>query len=392
MAGDVQRWILPVSIRSLIGLGVALSVLVACGDDSGDRQEKVAQARVTQKEKAVAEAKSAATAASNAFCDASRSYITALDRYGDILHQSATTVGDVKDAGSDLKAPREDAVGAANAAVDAQHELATAEQELADAKSALAAAKATPSATTSPSTKATPSPTPSRTPSPTPLVPADTVNHVKQADSEFQSVQSGISDQTSLVQASQQVNAAAVALEMSWLRLFSDAGCLTDDKQKQAEAAVRDYTVALQQSLTTAGYYQGKIDGVYGPSTVDAVEALQQAHGLPVTGTVDKATAAALQDDLQAKGGAAAEQAVASTAAVQQTLKLTGFWTGPVDGKWTTALTEAVKDFQSALGVKPTGTVDATTVAAFEKAIAKAQQPTPTISTTPSAVTTTPTS
>jgi len=134
---------------------------------------------------------------------------------------------------------------------------------------------------------------------------------------------------------------------------------------------------------------------VYGPSTVGAVETLPQGHGLPETGTVDKATAVAPQADLQVKGGAAAEQAVAATAAVQQTLKLTGFWTGPVDGKWTPALTEAVKAFQIALGVKPTGTVDATTVAAFEKALAEAQQPQPTSSPTskpPATITPTPTS
>lgn len=372
----MTRQLASILVRSLIGLGVAVSVLVACGGDSGDRQVNVAQARVTQKEKAVAEAKSAAAAAATAFCDASRPYITALDRYGDVLHRSAATVGDVKDAGSDLEAPREDVVDAAQAAVEAQHELATAKQELADAKGDLAAAKATSSATSSPSTTGTPTPTP--------LAPAATVNRVKQAESEFQSAQGGITDQTPLVQASQQFNAAAVALEMSWLRLFSDAGCFTDDQQKQAEAAVRDYTVALQESLSTAGYYKGGVDGVYGPSTVDAVEALQQAHGLPVTGTVDKATAAALQADLQAKGGAAAQQGVASTAAIQQTLKLTGFWTGPVDGKWTPALTEAVKAFQTALGVKPSGAVDAATVAAFEKAIAEAQQPKPTASTTSS--------
>src|SRR5215468_10858645 len=76
---------------SLIGLGVAVSVLVACGEDSGERQVNVAQARVTQKEKAVTDAQSAATAAATAFCDASRTYITALDRYGDVLHQSAST-------------------------------------------------------------------------------------------------------------------------------------------------------------------------------------------------------------------------------------------------------------------------------------------------------------
>jgi murein L,D-transpeptidase YcbB/YkuD len=92
---------------------------------------------------------------------------------------------------------------------------------------------------------------------------------------------------------------------------------------------------------------------------------------LPVTGSVDKATNAALQSDLQAKGGAATQVALASTAAVPQTLKLAGFWIGPVDGQWTPALTDALKKFQTQLGVKPTGTVDAATVAALEHAIAK---------------------
>ena len=206
------------------------------------------------------------------------------------------------------------------------------------------------------------------------MAPAATVNRVEQAEAEFSAAQQGITDETPLSQASQQFNAAAVALEMSWLRLFSDAGCLTDEQQEQAEAAVRDYTTALQTSLRDAGYYDGEVDGVYGPATVDAVEALQKAHGLPSTGTVDKATADALQADLAAKGGAAAQQALASTAAVQQTLKLAGFWDGPVDGEWTPALTEALKEFQTELGVKPTGTVDAATIAALEKAIAKAQE------------------
>ena len=106
------------------------------------------------------------------------------------------------------------------------------------------------------------------------------------------------------------------------------------------------------------------------------MQALQKAHNLPETGTVDKATAAALQADLLAKGGAAADEATASTAAVQQTLRLAGYWTGPVDGNWTPELTDALKACQTALGVKPTGTVDAATVAAVERALAK-PSPTP---------------
>lgn len=167
----------------------------------------------------------------------------------------------------------------------------------------------------------------------------------------------------------------------------------------KAEAAVHDYTVALQKSLADAGYYTGKIDGVYGPSTVDAVEALQKAHQLPVTGTVDNATDAAMKADLQHKGGAAAQEKAASAAAVQQTLKLAGFWDGPVDGTWTPALTDALKSFQTELGVTPTGSVDAATITALEDAIANVKSakasssaPAPTGSKTPTNPSESPTS
>jgi peptidoglycan hydrolase-like protein with peptidoglycan-binding domain len=171
---------------------------------------------------------------------------------------------------------------------------------------------------------------------------------------------------------------------MSWLNLVSELGCLSDEQQERGAVAVRDYTTALQQSLAQAGYYTDDVDGVYGPATVAAVESLQESHGLPTTGTVDKATAAALQSDLAAKGGAAEKQSVATTAAVQQTLSLAGFWSGPVDGEWTPALTEALKAFQTELGVEPTGVVDAATIAALERAIAEGSEPEPTPTATPS--------
>ena len=88
----------------------------------------------------------------------------------------------------------------------------------------------------------------------------------------MKAAQKGITDDTPLAQASQQFNAAVVALEMAWLRLFADAGCLTDEQQVQAEAAVRAYTTTLQTSLRDAGYYDGEVDGIYGPATVEAVE------------------------------------------------------------------------------------------------------------------------
>ncbi len=354
-------------------LAVAVLAVVGLAGCSDASPVDKAQAQVTAKEKAVKEAKTAQTAASDTFCQSSKTYITALDRYGDVLTQTAPTVGDVTDAGSDLARPRADAFNSAEAAVAAQQELERAEKELADAHVALAKAQAGPSGS------AGPVPTPE--PTSTPLVPAATVDRVKQAESEFSSAEEAITDKTTLADASEQFNSAAVALEFAWLRLFAEAGCLTD---QQAQASVSTYVTTLQQDLAAAGYYKGEVDGIYGPQTVAAVEDLQKASGLPVTGAVDKATAAALDAKLQALGGAAAQQSTATTAAVQQTLKLAGFWDGPVDGVWTPALTDAVMAFQTKLGVEPTGKVDAATVSAFEKALAELKQPKPTSSPSPS--------
>ena len=151
-----------------------------------------------------------------------------------------------------------------------------------------------------------------------------------------------------------EVNSAAFALEIAWLKLLADAGCLTDDQHKKAVEQVTAYTAALQAQLKAAGYYTGEVDGIYGPLTVDAVQKLQTKAGLPTTGLVDKASALALDKKL-ASTSPSTPQPQSQTAAVQTVLKLTGYWTGPVDGIWTDALTDALMDFKTALGVEPTG-------------------------------------
>ena len=92
------------------------------------------------------------------------------------------------------------------------------------------------------------------------------------------------------------------AVEVAWLRLFADAGCFTDEEQATAVTRVADYTGRAERDLATAGYYDGPVDGVYGPTTVDAVKALQTESDLPATGFVDHATATALDDKLVALG------------------------------------------------------------------------------------------
>ncbi|HSF97491.1 MAG TPA: peptidoglycan-binding domain-containing protein [Ornithinibacter sp.] len=363
-------------------IGILLLAVSGCSGDNQDASLKAAQAKVTAAEKDLADAEAAATAAAGEFCTASTTYVTAIDRYADVLNATAPTVGDVKDAGSDLAEPGKDAQEAAGAVVETREDVATAEQELAEAQAALVTAQASAAGTTPSAvpSSASPSPSPTQTPA--------SVTRVQEAEAEFAAAQAGITDSTPLAQAAEQFNAAAVALQMAWLQLIGDSGCLSDAQQEKAAAAVEAYTTTLQQALADAGYYEGKVDGVYGPQTVAAVQALQKANGLPQTGTLDKATENALRSELTAKGGAAAQQETASTAAVQQTLKLAGYWDGPVDGQWTEELTAALESLQEDLGVEVTGTVDAATITALEKAIAElgatpSPSPTPTASASP---------
>lgn len=363
-------------------VGVLLASGCAAEEQSPVEQ---AQAEVTAREEALADAEADATAAAEDFCGAASTYLTALDGYGDVLRETAPTVGDVRTAGEDLAAPQGETLDAAEDVTEAREALAAAQADLAAAQAELAAAEASAAGQEPPASPATPSPTA------TPVVPAATVARVEQAEADLADARSGITDETPLVQAAEQFNAAAVALEMAWLQLVAQAGCLPEDEQAELVAAARDYTVALQQALATTGYYDGEVDGVYGPATVAAVEALQAANDLPQTGTVDRATEEALRSEVAAAGGAAAEQEVAATAALQQTLALAGYWDGPVDGQSSVALTEAVMALQTDLGVPVTGAVDAVTVAAFQAAVADAvADPSPSPSATEPEATPTP--
>ncbi|MGA8047627.1 MAG: peptidoglycan-binding domain-containing protein [Dermatophilaceae bacterium] len=346
---------------------VALAVAGCSGEDDATTPLEAAQAEVTQAEEALTEAQSALSDAEAGFCTSAEDYIRAIDRYGDVLSDTAPTVGDVREAGADLEAPREEVQQAADGVTAAREAVAVAEEELAAAQAALVEASASAAGTSAPAETATPDPTAQTEPPPS-------VSRVEQAEADFAAAAEGITDRTPLTEAGEQFNAAAVALEIAWLRLFADSGCLSEDQEGEAAAAVAAYTTSLQQALSDLGYLEGEVDGVYGPATVAAVEALQEANDLPQTGTVDKATAEALQTELAALGGAAAAEETASTAALQQTLKLAGYWDGPVDGQWSDALTEALQELQEDLGVEPTGTVDAATVAAFERALTELRE------------------
>jgi hypothetical protein len=352
-------------------------LVAACSDTDGDGDADLdpvaaADERVERAEAALAEAEDAFDAAGDAFCGDAEDYIAAVDRYGGVFSDAEATVGDVTAAGGDLERPRGAVGDSADAVVAARDDLAAAEEELVAAQLALAEAT---SGTSAPEDDGVTTTTTG------PLVPDATVDRVERAEADLAAAFEGVDADTPLSEATEQVNAAAFALQVAWLRLFADAGCLEDEPD--ALAAVADYTAALQTSLAAAGLFEGAIDGVYGPDTVAAVEALQEAAGLPVTGLVDRATAEALEQAVLDAGGAEASEAVAHTAALQAVLAVAGYWTGPIDGEWSDALTAALEQFQTDLGVPATGEVDAATLEALQRAIEEGRTPSTTTTTEP---------
>ena len=355
-------------ITAVVVCGAIVAAACGGGDSSSKSTSSVAaaEAKVATAQSNLTDAQKKLTSANEEFCSAGKDYVTAVDRYGKVFSDAKTTVGDVKTAGKDLVAPRESVTSAIDGVNAARDGVERAQKELADANAALASAKATASSVPESSTTAEATTT-------TTVVSQLTVDRVKQADSDLTKAQEGITDQTPLADAGVAFNSAAFAVQVTWLQLLAEAGCLSDEQQAEAVTKVRDYTVALQTQLQLAGYYKGKVDGIYGPETVDAVKALQTDSDLPATGFVDRATALALDAKVQAVGANEATQSLTQAAAVQSVLKVAGYWTGPIDGEWTPELTDALKEFQTALGVPPSGAVDTATLNALEETIATAK-------------------
>jgi peptidoglycan hydrolase-like protein with peptidoglycan-binding domain len=65
-------------------------------------------------------------------------------------------------------------------------------------------------------------------------------------------------------------------------------------KQGVAVFVVKNEIRKVQETLRGQGYYEGKIDGVFGLRTRASIRAYQKAENLPITGQVDARTAAGL--------------------------------------------------------------------------------------------------
>ncbi|WP_421121731.1 peptidoglycan-binding protein [Aquihabitans daechungensis] len=360
-------------VRLVAGLSVGALALVGCGSSTDDRSERTpvekAEAKVDRAEADHEDAQAAFDQSSKVFCSDAADAIGVLDQYGRILHQDAVTVDEVRSGADDLRTAR-DAVGdSADQAVGDHQAVLEAEAAVAAATAELDAAKAAAAG----GTTVTTSSEDTTTTTTAPLVPKETTDRVAAAEEALRRTSASTEGSTPVVDAGLQFGSAAFAVEVAWLRLFADAGCLTTDEQAAAVTAVTDYTEALQRDLAAVGLYTGPLDGVYGPSTVTAVEALQKQALLPVTGLTDTATERALDAAVAQTAGSAAVGVTSRTAAIQGALKVLGYWDGPVDGKPSPALTDAIVQLQIDLGVEPTGIVDPATLEAVATAVDQAK-------------------
>ncbi len=269
------------------------------------------------------------------FCSDVADYIESIGQYGGLFQDVELTVGDVRSAAEELEPGREAVIASAETFKEAVAAETVDGVEIE-------------------------------------IVDPESIETVEEAEDAFARA-ADIEDRTLVVDAGVEFKSAAYQLEVAWVRLFVDAGCLEGDEEKQAVAQqwVSDYVAAIQTDFRTMGYYTGEIDGIYGPETIAAIERFQTDQGLPVTGLVDPATQAAVNKVL-------GQRESAQIGALQAILTATGHYTGPVDGVWTPSVEAALIALQRDLGVPATGVIDDATLRALEDALAAAgEEPTP---------------
>ena len=139
---------------------------------------------------------------------------------------------------------------------------------------------------------------------------------------------------------------------------------------------------SVQQKLQAQGFYSGSIDGQYGSQTAAAIRRYQVAEGLQVTGELNPQTLSNLglvprgqksapEPEYVAiaqifKGGpyitAPTELQIATIRQAQKTLKLLGYYGGPINGRPDARLVTALKAWQKSAGFRQTGRFDESTL------------------------------
>lgn len=157
------------------------------------------------------------------------------------------------------------------------------------------------------------------------------------------------------------------------VKSFQKANRLTaDGKAGKATMAKLESGTAVnpmevQQRLQDLNYYDGDVDGIFGALSISAVKAFQKENGFKgkeVNGQLNSSTMAALfaadakskRDDAPIVGGTLSSGSFGDAVELlQQELRATYYYTGPVDGIYGPKVRAAVENFQASVGLRADG-------------------------------------
>ncbi|WP_180966000.1 peptidoglycan-binding domain-containing protein [Fischerella thermalis] len=126
---------------------------------------------------------------------------------------------------------------------------------------------------------------------------------------------------------------------------------------------------SVQRCLQRLGYYNGPINGNFGPLTENAVKRFQRAKKIPAIGQVDPQTQRALQaacESQQSKSSSSNVLKVGSRGAavtqLQQSLRTLGYYKGPITGYFGQETEQAVIRFQQSKKLQADGVAGTNTL------------------------------
>ena len=129
-----------------------------------------------------------------------------------------------------------------------------------------------------------------------------------------------------------------------------------------------DDVLSAQRRLTELGYYEGEADGAFDSVTRAAVKRFEAANALKQTGSLTEEEQKLLFGELAVtrsqydlfcplSSGSKGE----AVKRLQERLSELGYYDGKIDGKYASAVKSAVRAFQTANGLKATGSADSNT-------------------------------
>jgi peptidoglycan hydrolase-like protein with peptidoglycan-binding domain len=131
----------------------------------------------------------------------------------------------------------------------------------------------------------------------------------------------------------------------------------------QALGQEHEITLQAQRQLKALGFNPGTVDGHFGPQTRTALREYQRAYRLPPTGRLDEVTLRSLLPDrFQTSTSPTSLSNRETMIQAQRQLKALGFDPGTTDGDFGPQTEAALREYQRAYRLPPTGKLDEATL------------------------------